>query len=57
MNTAWVGAGVWDAAVIMARYMSSVTFDAKDALELGSGTGLTGLAVSLKIRVVMTDYL
>ena len=70
----WVGSGVagvvWDAAVVLATYLQTIAFSSKDGLgnpiglrdkkilELGAGTGLTGIvACFLGGDVVITDTL
>ncbi|TNJ30045.1 Methyltransferase [Giardia muris] len=55
----WVGCGVWDAAIIMSRYLIThpEVLQGKRVLELGSGVGLTGLIASrFSDEVVLTDY-
>lgn len=55
----WVGCGVWDAAVIMARYFIKYPeiLSGKVILELGSGAGLTGMvAARYAEKIYLTDY-
>lgn len=54
------GGSVWDAAMVLTAYLSSLTGEINDkttVLELGSGTGICGLHLSKRFgcRVVLTD--
>ena len=53
------GAVVWDAALVLAKYLETVrdTISGKSVAELGSGTGAVGLAAAAlgAGRVVLTD--
>ncbi|KAJ2458543.1 Protein-lysine N-methyltransferase efm6, partial [Coemansia sp. RSA 2322] len=59
-----VGSTVWDAALVVAKYIERQTDEGKldlrgkTVLELGSGTGLVGIAIGRlhpKSHVVVTD--
>jgi predicted nicotinamide N-methyase len=57
-----VGGTVWDAAMVLARFLAlnqaTIFRDVTRVLELGSGTGLCGIAVAMlkpEVEVVVTD--
>ncbi|KAI8320419.1 hypothetical protein GQ54DRAFT_241617, partial [Martensiomyces pterosporus] len=59
-----VGSTIWDAALVLAKYiehqakLGNLDLAGKTVVELGSGTGLVGIAVSRihpKARVVLSD--
>lgn len=55
----WVGCAIWDAAVIMSRFLRTQgpVLHGLRVLELGSGVGLVGLVASRLCReAVLTDY-
>ncbi|KAL6061869.1 Protein-lysine N-methyltransferase EFM6 [Balamuthia mandrillaris] len=57
---AGIGCAIWDAAIILSRFIFDCqdAFGGKTVLELGSGVGLPGLtAAYFADRVVLTDYI
>ncbi|GAM19178.1 hypothetical protein SAMD00019534_023530, partial [Acytostelium subglobosum LB1] len=55
-----IGCAIWDAAIIMSRwiYKHTQAFEGQRVLELGSGVGLPGiLAAHYCDRITLTDYL
>jgi predicted nicotinamide N-methyase len=50
------GGALWDAAVVLAQHLHSLTLRGARVLELGAGTGLPGLAAArLGAHVTLTD--
>jgi predicted nicotinamide N-methyase len=50
------GVVVWDAAIVLAKYIGLCEINKKTVVELGSGTGVVGLsAAALGGRVLITD--
>ena len=51
------GMRIWSGSLLLLEYLSSITIDYRNVLELGSGLGLVGIALPfMNTNVIMTDF-